>query len=161
MLPSCVEWAPCLTILQAFQQLLGSWTFPTNQTCTKGSSGLLVVIWPLCGFSPLSIPKPSWGSPWWRTWLSLWCARLSTRYSEVGQGTGLHGSHHPLEQTTLLCSYLEVTFSSKQVLKAKASKKKKLFTKSKINTTVTKIREDTSGKMEREVHLIYLFQDKI
>lgn len=47
-----------------------------------------------------------------------------TGYSEVGQGIGLYGSHHLLEQTTLiLCSYLEVTLSSKQVLKAKASEK--------------------------------------
>lgn len=46
-----------------------------------------------------------------------------TGYSEAGQGTGLHGSHYLLEQTTMiLCSYLEVTLSSKQVLKAKASK---------------------------------------
>lgn len=46
-----------------------------------------------------------------------------TGYSEVGHGTSLYGSHHPLEQTTLiLCSYLEVTLSSKKVLKAKASK---------------------------------------
>jgi len=61
-----------------------------------------------------------------------------------------------LEQITLiLCSYLEVTLSSKQVLKAKANKKY-LFPKSKIDTTVTKIYKDTGDKMERKIHLIYL-----
>lgn len=82
-----------------------------------------------------------------------------TGYSEVWQGIRLYVSHHLLEQTTLiLCSYLEVTLILKQVWKAKTSKKY-LFIKSKINTTVTKIYKDMGDKIERKLHLIYLFQD--